>query len=56
MRQMFYQNLQPNIFATQINGNTRLDFMEMVFANYAEENNTLAWPKNNNGKRSFKLD
>jgi len=56
MRQMFYQNLQPNIFATQINGNTRLDVMKMVFATYAEANNTLAWPTNNNGKLSFKLD
>ena len=56
MRQMFYQNLQPNIFATQINGNTRLDVMKMVFATYAEANNTLAWPTNSNGKLSFKLD
>ena len=56
MRQMFYQNLQPNIFATQINGNTRLDVMKMVFATYAEANSTLAWPTNNNGKLSFKLD
>ena len=56
MRQMFYQNLQPNIFATQMNGNTRLDVMKMVFATYAEANSTLAWPTNSNGKLSFKLD
>lgn len=56
MRQMFYQNLQPNIFATQINGNTRLDVMKMVFATYAEAKSTLAWPTNSNGKLSFKLD
>ena len=37
-------------------GNTRLDVMKMVFATYAEANNTLAWPTNNNGKLSFKLD
>ena len=41
MRQMFYQNLQPEIFATQINGNSRLDVMKMVFSTHAEAPGTL---------------
>ena len=56
MRQMFYQNLQPEIFATQLYGNTRLDVMKMVFAVYAEAPEILSWPSADNGKTSFKLD
>jgi exodeoxyribonuclease-1 len=56
MRQMFYQNLQPEIFATQINGNSRLDVMKMVFATYSEAPGVLTWPVSDNGNTSFKLD
>ena len=56
LRQMFYQNLQPNIFATQLHGNTRLDVMKMVFAVYAEVPDVLKWPLNEKGGVSFKLD
>jgi len=56
MRQMFYQNLQPEIFATQMNGNSRLDVMKMVFATHAEEAAALIWPVADNGNTSFKLD
>ena len=56
LRQMFYQNLQPNIFATQFNNNTRLDVMKMVFAVHATEPQILKWPINEKGKISFKLD
>ena len=56
MRQMFYQNLQPNIFATQMNGNTRLDVMKMLMATHAEKPDALIWPIGDNGKTSFKLD
>ena len=42
MRQMFYQNLQPEIFATQMNGNTRLDVMKMVMATHAETPEVLS--------------
>ena len=56
MRQMFYQNLQPEIFATQMNGSSRLDVMKMVFATYAEAPGTLYWPVADNGNTSFKLD
>ena len=56
MRQMFYQNLQPEIFATQMNGNTRLDVMKMVMATHAEIPDALTWPLGDNDKTSFKLD
>ena len=56
MRQMFYQNLQPEIFATQKHGNNRLDVMKMVFAVHAEAPELFNWPLGNNGKISFKLD
>jgi exodeoxyribonuclease-1 len=56
MRQMFYQNLQPEIFATQINGNSRLDVMKLVFATYSEAPDVLTWPVSDNGNTSFKLD
>ena len=32
LRQAFYQNLQPNIYATQFNGNNRLDILTAVYA------------------------
>ena len=56
MRQMFYQNLQPNIFATQFYDNSRLDVMKMVFAVFAENPDILEWPINEKGKINFKLD
>ena len=56
LRHMFYQNLQPNIFATQLHNNTRLDVMKMVFAVHAEEPHILKWPINAKGKVNFKLD
>ena len=56
MRQMFYQNLQPNIFATQFFDNSRLDVMKMAFAVFAENPDILEWPINEKGKINFKLD
>ena len=56
LRQMFYQNLQPNIFATQFHDNTRLDVLKMVFAVHAEAPKILKWPLNDKGKVTFKLD
>lgn len=56
LRQMFYQNLQPNIYATQLFGNVRQDLMKMVFAVYADAPEILKWPVGENGKISFKLD
>ena len=56
LRQMFYQNLQPNIYATQLFGNVRQDLMKMIFAVYADAPEILKWPLGENGKISFKLD
>ncbi len=56
LRQMFYQNLQPNIYATQLFGNVRQDLMKMVFAVYADAPEILNWPVDDNGRISFKLD
>ena len=56
MRQLFYQNLQPSIYATSMNGNSRLDVLKMVFAVHAERPGMLNIPKNETGKASFKLD
>ena len=56
MRQMFYQNLLPNIYATQSNGNSRLDFMHVIHAVRQRAPEILQWPLGDNGKISFKLD
>ena len=45
LRQIFYQNLQPNIYATQNHGNTRHDLMKIVYAVYAQYPETLIWPE-----------
>ena len=42
--------------ATQMNGNSRLDVMKMVFATHAEASSALSWPVSDNGNISFKLD
>ncbi|MDB2475491.1 exonuclease domain-containing protein [Paracoccaceae bacterium] len=56
LRQLFYQNLQPNIYATSMNGNSRLDVMKMVWAAYSLRPGILTFPENDKGKPSFKLD
>ena len=56
LRQFFYQNLQPEVYATQSFGNDRLDVMKMIWAVYDECNSALEWPLNDNGKVSFKLE
>ncbi|MAT87798.1 MAG: exonuclease I [Aestuariivita sp.] len=56
LRQMFYQNLQPNIYATQNWENSRLDVMKMVWAAYVKVPDSLKWPMNENGSLNFKLD
>lgn len=55
-RQLFYQNLQPNIYATQLNGNSRLDMLTVMYAAFTIENSSFSWPKHNSGLNSFKLD
>jgi exodeoxyribonuclease-1 len=56
LRQTFYQNLSPNIYVTQFNGNTRFDILPAVYATYAREPDILAWPTDDTGRRNFKLD
>jgi exodeoxyribonuclease I len=56
LRQTFYQNLSPSIYATQFNGNTRFDVMTAVYAAYVRDPGLLAWSQDEAGRRSFKLD
>ena len=56
LRQMFYQNLQPEIFATQFNGNTRFDIMTAVFALFQRQPDQFNWPVDETGRVRFKLD
>jgi len=56
LRQMFYQNLQPEIFATQFNGNARFDIMTAVFAVFQRRPDLLNWPVDETGRVRFKLD
>lgn len=56
LRQTFYQNLSPNIYATQFNGNMRFDILPAVYATYVRHPNLLVWPTDDTGRRSFKLD
>jgi exodeoxyribonuclease I len=56
LRQMFYQNLQAEIFATQLNGNTRFDIMTAVFAAFHRHPDLFNWPVDETGKVRFKLD
>lgn len=56
LRQMFYQNLQPEIFATQFNGNARFDIMTAVFAVFQRRHDLLNWPVDETGRVRFKLD
>ncbi len=56
LRQTFYQNLSPNVYATQFNGNTRFDILPAVYATHARDPGLLVWPTDDTGRRSFKLD
>ncbi len=56
MRQMFYQNLHPDLFLTQTGGNSRLDVLQMVYAVRELAPEALVWPINDNGRSTFKLD
>lgn len=56
LRQMFYQNLQPEIFATQFKGNTRFDIMTAVFAVFQRHPDLFHWPVDETGRVRFKLD
>lgn len=56
LRQAFYQNLQPDIFATQFNGNTRFDILTALYAAWYRQPDLLTWPVDADGRVRFKLD
>ncbi|MCY4303539.1 MAG: exonuclease domain-containing protein [Aestuariivita sp.] len=56
LRQVFYQNLLPNIFATQFNGNLRFDVMKLVYAVAATNPGSLTWEVDDAGNPILKLD
>jgi exodeoxyribonuclease-1 len=56
LRQAFYQNLQPDIFATQFNGNTRLDILTALYAAWYRQPDMFEWPVDADGRVRFKLD
>ena len=56
LRQSFYQTLQPDVFATQFNGNTRLDVLQILYAVYHRAHETLNWPVDDAGNAVFRLD
>lgn len=56
LRQALYQNLQPNIYATQFNGNNRLDILTAVYAVWCRNPALLQWPTDDAGRTTFKLD
>ena len=55
MRSMFYQNLLPP-YLTQTNGNTRVDILPLVQALEILEPGAIAYPLNEKGKTSKKLE
>jgi len=56
LRQTFYQNLQPNLYETQFNGNDRLDLMKAVYATWIKAPEIFEWPVGDKGQIVFKLD
>lgn len=56
LRQTFYQNLLPNVYATLFNGNTRFGILPAVYAAFVRDPDLFDWPADNTGRRSFKLD
>lgn len=56
LRQTFYQNLQPNLYKTQFNGNDRLDLMKAVYATWIKAPEIFEWPVGDKGQIVFKLD
>lgn len=56
LRQAFYQNLQPDVFATQFNGNSRLDVLTALYAVWYRQPDLFEWPVDPDGRVRFKLD
>ena len=56
LRQAFFQNLLPDVYATQFNGNTRLDMLTTAHAVHALRPDALEWPLDDSGNPTFRLD
>jgi len=56
LRHAFYQNLQPDIFATQFNGNTRFDLLTALYGVWHRQPDIFDWPIDEIGRVRFKLD
>ncbi|MCC6001129.1 MAG: exodeoxyribonuclease I [Pararhodobacter sp.] len=56
LRQAFYQNLHPDIFATQFNGNMRFDVLTALYAVWYRQPDLFDWPVDPDGRVRFKLD
>jgi exodeoxyribonuclease I len=56
LRQAFYQNLQPDVFATQFNGNSRFDVLTALYAVWHRQPDLFDWPVDADGRVRFKLD
>lgn len=56
IRNMFYQNLEPNIYKTITNGNKRFDILNLVYAAWATDSPCLSIPTRPDGKPTSKLD
>jgi exodeoxyribonuclease-1 len=56
LRQAFYQNLQPDVFATQFNGNSRFDVLTALYAVWHHQPDLFEWPVDADGRVRFKLD
>lgn len=55
LRQAFYQNLHPDVYATQMNGNCRLDLLTAVYAAHTRESGAVVVPVNGQGRPTFSL-
>ena len=56
LRQAFYQNLQPDVFATQFDGSTRFDILTALYAVWYRQPDLFDWPVDETGRVRFKLD
>ena len=56
LRQALYQNLHPNFYLTQLDGNQRLDIMKLVYSTWELAPEAVIWPTDDQGRHSFKLD
>lgn len=56
LRQTFYQNLLPDVFATQFNQNMRFDILPAVFAVHVRNEGLFNWPRNDEEQPVFRLD